>query len=160
MLMDDYYVRVFGITGRLYIKEVLYGNDNITYAPFRPGTKHDGAVLRVAVGHDGAQIKARLRDRNGKPVPGATVVVMPAVFASEFELASALQTGLADQYGDYESTRALQPGKYYVLALTQPLPEPLPADQVLRLMNLRTQAREVTLEPGGTAELDLEPGSR
>ena len=160
MLMDDYYVKVFGITGRLYIKEVLYGNDNITYAPFRPGTKHDGAVLRVAVGHDGAQIKARLRDRNGKPVPGATVVVMPAVFASEFELASALQTGLADQYGDYESTRALQTGKYYVLALTQPLPEPLPADQVLRLMNLRTQAREVTLEPGGTAELDLEPGSR
>lgn len=160
ILMDDYNLKIFGITGRLYLKEVRYGNDNITYAPFRPGTKHDGAVLRVAVGHDGAHIKARLRDRNGKPVPGAAVVVMPAVFASESELASALQTGVADQYGDYESTRALQPGKYYVLALTEPLPEPLPADRVVRLMNLRTHAREVTLEPGGTAELDLEPGSR
>jgi len=159
LFKDSYNIRFFGMSGRLYIKEVFYGNDNITYAPFRPGTKHDGATLRVVVGHDGAQIKARMRDRNGKPVPGATFVVMPALFASESELASALQTGLADQNGNYESTRALQPGKYYVLALTQPLPEPLPADQVIRLMNLRTHAREVTLEPGGTAELDLEPGS-
>ena len=158
LLMDDYHHRIYGLSGRLYVKEILYGNDNITYAPLRPGTKHDGASMRVVIGHDGAHIKARVRDRNAKPIPGATVVVMPAVFASESELASALQTGLADQYGTYESTRALPPGKYYVLALTDPIPEPLPANHVDHLINLRAHAREVTLQPGGTADLDIEPG--
>ncbi len=159
VLMDDYYLRVGGLTGRLYIKEILYGNDNITYAPFRPGTQISGTTLRAVIGHDGAYIKARIRDRDGKHVSGAMVITMPAVFASEAELASALQTGSADQNGDYESTRALAPGKYYVLALTPPIAEPLQADDVTRLINLRTKALEVTLEPNSTANLNLEPGS-
>jgi hypothetical protein len=160
LLMDEYYHRVTGLSGRLYVKEIFYGNDNITFAPMRPGTKHDGASLRVVIGHDGAQLKVRVRDRNAKPIPGATVVVMPAIFASESQLASALQTGLADQFGAYESPRALPPGKYYVLALADPLPEGLPASEVDRLINLRAHAHEVTLQPGATAELDIEPGSR
>jgi hypothetical protein len=159
VLMDDYYHRAVGLTGRLYIKEILYGNDNITYAPFRPGTQIGGAALRAVIGHDGAHIKARVRDREGKHVPGAMVVTMPAVFDSESELASTLQTGSADQNGDYESTRALAPGKYYVLALTMPIAEPLQADDVTRVINLRSKALEVTLEANGTANLNIEPSS-
>ena len=70
----------------------------------------------------------RIRGRDSKPVPGATVVTMPAVFASEGELAPALQASSADQNGNYESTRALAPGKYYVLAVSPPISEPLQAD--------------------------------
>lgn len=159
VLMDDYYHRVNGLSGRLYIKEIFYGNDNITYAPFRPGTQGTGVALRIAVGHDGAHIRARILTRDGKAVPGAAVITMPAVFASESELAAALQAGSADQNGNFESTRSLAPGKYYVLALTLPLPEPLQADQITRLVNLRTQAREISLEPNDTLDLNLEPVS-
>jgi len=159
VLLDDYLHRVAGLAGRLYVKEILYGNENIAFAPFRPGTQNTGAALRAVIGHDGAHIKARIRSRDGKPVPGATVVTMPSVFASEAELASALQAGSADQNGNYESTRALAPGKYYVLALSPPIAEPLQADQINRLVNLRNQALEVTLAPNATVDMNLEPNS-
>lgn len=156
--LDDYYQRVSGLSGRLYLKEILYGNDNIAHAPFRPGTQDRGAVLRASIGHDGAHIKAQVHDKDGKKVPGATIVVMPAVFASENELASTLRTGYADQHASFESTRAFAPGKYLIFALGFPVAEPLQSDQVTHLISLRNRAREVSLEPNGTLELSLEAG--
>jgi hypothetical protein len=157
VLVDEYYHRIQGLRDQLYVKEILYGNESITYAPFRPGTQMGTAALRIVLGRDGAQIKARVQDRDGKPLSHATLVIMPAVFASEAELASALRTGAADQEGNYESAQAFAPGKYHILALTASLLLPLPAEEITRLIHLRNQAVEVTLEPNSVTNLNLEP---
>jgi len=67
------------------------------------------------VGHDGATLTAQVGDKDGKPVPDARVLILPAVIGSEAELAARLVSGQTNQYGQYTSI-TLPPGKYYVAA--------------------------------------------
>jgi hypothetical protein len=154
-LMDDYHLRVGPLTGRLYLKELLYGNDDVMYAPFRPGSAIAGSVLRVRIGHDGGLLNIRATDADGNPVPNASVIVMPASFGSEADLAARLVTGQADQNGDYAS-RALMPGKYLVLATTDE-PSDLTPEFIAALRAMRNHAREISLEPNATLDLKLQP---
>src|SRR5262249_47581841 len=144
LLLDDYYVHVTGLTGRLYLKGILCGNDDITYAPFRAGSAPSGASLVIVTGHDGAQLSIRITNRDGNAIPHATVVVMPAVFASDADLAARSMTGKADQNGDYVS-RALMPGQYLALAMKEELIEWNP-EFVARLRAVRHRAREISLD--------------
>ncbi len=53
VLMDAYYLRVNGLKDRLYVKEIVYGSENVTHAPLRVGSASAGTPVRVLVGHDG-----------------------------------------------------------------------------------------------------------
>lgn len=157
-LMDEYDHRVAGLTGRLYVKEVLYGAATITRAPIRIGSEIEGTGVRVAIGHDGAFLKARAVTRDGKPLADTSVVIMPEAFANEGALAAAMRHGRTDQAGEYSSTRALAPGKYYALALNRALHEPVTPEEIAALAGLRNKASEVSVEPGAAdVELRLEP---
>lgn len=156
VLMDDYYHRFGGLTGRLYIQEIVYGTESILHAPFTPGKAPAGSAIRVAVGHDGALVRARVTGRDGKPVPDATVAIMPESFASEGEFASALVSGRADQSGEFAATRAIAPGRYRVVAIAEPLCDPVRVADISRLISLRTKAAELTAEPNSDPVLRLE----
>jgi hypothetical protein len=158
VLMDDFYHRVTGLAGRLYVKEIVYGTETITHAPLRAGSARTGTALRIFVGHDGALLNAGVKTREGKPLPDATVVVMPTWFATEGELAGSLESGLTDQFGDYSAKRAIAPGKYHVVALSEPLSNPMTPEQLARLIKLRSSGRmrEIVVEPNATVALTLE----
>lgn len=152
-LLDEYNHNVFGLTGPLYVKEIVYGSDTITYAPLRAGSAGPGSPIRVAVGSDGGPVKVRVTGRDGNAIPDAAVVVMPEWTASDAELSARLSAGQTDQNGDFVS-RTLMPGKYLVISLAEPWVRASP-EAIARLKSSRSQAREVTLEPNGTAEVTL-----
>lgn len=156
IIVDDYVHRVIGLNGRLYVESITYGNDAITFGPLRPGSALTGAPVRVLLGHDGALIKARVRNRVGAAVAHATVVVMPEAFASEAEFAAAIHHGQADQAGNFAASRAVAPGKLYVIAMATPLGEPIGPDDIARLRAMRSRAREVTAAPNADLDLELE----
>jgi protocatechuate 3,4-dioxygenase beta subunit len=155
LLMDDYYVRVVGLTGRLYVKEILYGGENVIYAPLQVGSAPAGTSLRVAVGHDGGVLRVRVADEDGNPKPDAGVVLWPATAVSDTVLPGLLVTGQADQHGEYVS-RALMPGKYFAFATASPSGA-LNPEFLAKVRSLRSHAREVAVPPNGTAELKLAP---
>jgi hypothetical protein len=110
--------------------------------------------LRVRIGHDGALLNVRTTDADGNAAPNATVIVMPSSFASDADLAARLVIGQADQNGDYAS-HALMPGKYLVLA-TGDEPSDLTPDFVSALRGIRNHAREISLDPNATLDLNLQ----
>jgi hypothetical protein len=153
VLIDDYYVLLGGLTGRLYVNEMVYGSENVAHAPLRVGSAIGGASLRISLGHDGGLITIRPADRDGNPVPDATVIVMPSAWSSAGEFARSLVIGHADQHGEYQSV-ALKPGKYFVLATVTRTPGLTP-DFVEKLQRLRLKAEEIVVEPNATVQLKM-----
>jgi hypothetical protein len=154
LLMDGYYFRVIGLTGRMYVKEVRYGGENVTFAPLRVGSAPAGTSLHVAAGHDGGVLRVQVAGPDGTFVPHATVMVLPGSAVSDAELAGRLVTGQADQHGEYVSG-ALMPGKYLVLATSSPVAVQNP-EFLAKVRAVRSQAREVEVPPNGTVALKVE----
>jgi hypothetical protein len=155
LLLDDYYLYVRGLTGRLYLKEILYGVEEVTNAPLRPGSASLGTALQVRIGHDGGLLKAHVTDREGNPQPDATVIAMPVSAISDGALAASLASGHADQEGNY-TTRALAPGKYFVFATMSQF-DVVNAETISRIRSVRSLAREASVEPHATVEITLQP---
>jgi hypothetical protein len=78
---------------------------------------------------------------------------MPAGASSEAELASLISYGMADQNGRYES-RALPPGKYFVLASSLPLDTS--PETMGKLLRAKARAKEVDISAGATAQVTVE----
>ena len=95
MLTDDYYVRLVGLSGRLYVNEIVYGNENVAHAPLRAGSAMSAASLRIALGHDGGLLNVRPVDREVIRCPDATVIVLPSVWSTDGEFAESLVIGQA-----------------------------------------------------------------
>ena len=156
VVMDEYVHRIVGLNGRLYVKDVLYGNDTITFAPFRPGTAPSGSSVKVLLGHDGVTVRARVRNHDGAAAAYATVVVMPESHSTEGDFAGKIRHGRADQTGAYTALRAVAPGKLYLVALSAPLGEPVRPEEIERLLSLRSRAKEVVAQPNADIDVDLE----
>lgn len=156
VVMDEYVHRVNGLGGRLYVKDVLYGNDTVTSAPIRVGTAPLGSSVKVLLGHDGVMVRARVRNQDGAAAAYATVVVMPESHSTEGDFAGKIRHGRADQTGVYTALRAVAPGKLYVVALSAPLGEPVRPEEIERLLSLRSRAREVVALPNADIDVDLE----
>jgi hypothetical protein len=153
LLMDDYYVRIIGLTGQLYVKEIVYGAESLMHAPLRVGSAPAGTTLRVMVGHDGGMMHTRVIDGDGKPVPDATVVVFPTSAVSDAELGSQLVTGQADQHGIYVS-RALMPRNYLVFATLSPVAV-LNPEFLAGVRAVRSDAQEIAVAPNASVNLKL-----
>jgi hypothetical protein len=151
--MDAYAVRVSGLPRNLYVRDVTYAGRSVMLEPLQLGSAIGNAELRVVVARDGGFLSVRVNDRDGKPVPNPNVFVMPARAGSEVDLASLISYGMADQNGRYES-RALPPGKYFVLASSLPLDTS--PETIGKLLGAKTRAKEVDIGPGATAQVTVE----
>src|SRR5207237_6720797 len=101
------------------LKDITYNGHSALFEPLRPGSATGEAGMRVTLAADGGVISAKVADRDGNPLGDSWVIVMPGQVASEAMLASAFVSGQTDQTGAWKS-RALAPGKYYVLAKDAP----------------------------------------
>ena len=152
LLMDAYAVRVSGLPRNLYVRDITYAGRSVMLEPLQLGSAIGNAELRVIVARDGGFLSVRVNDKDGKPVPNPNVFVMPARAGSEVDLASSISYGMADQNGRYES-RALPPGKYFVLASSLPLDTS--PETIGKLLRAKTRAKEVDISAGATAQVTL-----
>ncbi len=82
------------------------------------------------------------------------VILMPVNATPEVVIAAALITRQADQNGAYKS-RLLAPGKY--LALATSIHPSRSYENIARLWNVRSKAKEIALTAGKTLDVKLEP---
>ena len=143
ILAGDYTVEVES-RGRHdpYTKEVSYNGlplagDLLRLAPGASGT------LRVVVARGTASLAVRAADANGNSAPDATVIVIPDSVTNMPALSRVLTHGQTDQNGSYTS-RSLAPGKYRILATSQPVRWEIPGD-LQRVLLVLFQAKEVEL---------------
>jgi hypothetical protein len=152
---DDYSVRAAINVPRIHVKDITYAGRSVLYEPLHMGTAMSGTGLRVAMAHDGATLSVQVADKDGNPGADLKVLLMPAEVPSEAVLAARLVEGQTDQLGQYTS-QTMAPGKYYVMATEDGVdstPESMGA-----MWRARNRFQEVTLAPGGTAQVKLEPG--
>jgi hypothetical protein len=152
--LDDYEVRAHVQSPGVYVKDIRYGGSSVLRKPVRIGSQLANE-LRVVLARDGGAIHVTAADKDGAPVPDASIAIMPADARSEAALADALVTGQTDQEGNW-SSGVLAPGKYLVLA-TQGSVD-VAAHTIRKLWNARARAKDVELRPNGSARVTLEPG--
>jgi hypothetical protein len=154
LLVDTYNLRLLGVPDDLYVKDITYSGQSILHKPLNVGSAIGKATLRIVVATDGGVIAGNVTDKDGNPIPDASVTVMPADAESEAILAAALDAEPADQNGAW-STKRLAPGKYYVVASNAPFD--MTPESIGRLWQLHTRAQEVELGPGATVQVTLTP---
>jgi hypothetical protein len=150
------YTLDFSVLGNFttYAKEMTYNNVKLTDGILRVAPGEQG-TLHLVMATDVANIAVSVADSEGKPVPGATVILIPQSVASAPSLSRLSVRGQTDQNGSYISP-ALTPGKYRVLATTQGLRWTVPED-LERLLLVLFQAKDVEVAPNGVAQVALEP---
>jgi hypothetical protein len=154
VLVDEYSVHINGVPADSYVTDVTYAGRSILYEPLPVGTAVGEGALRITLAREGGTIAANVADKEGKPVPDARVLVMPAAVQSEAALAASMVIGQTDQNGAWTSTR-LAPGKYYVQA--RPIPPDKSPESIGGLWGNRHQAKEVEIEPKANVQLTLQP---
>jgi hypothetical protein len=154
LLMDSYNLRLLGVPDDLYVKDITYSGQSILHKPLNVGSAIGKATLRIVVATDGGVVAGKVTDKDGNPIPDASVTVMPANAESEAILAAALVSEPADQNGAW-STKRLAPGKYYIVASTAPFD--MTPESIGRLWQMHTKAQEVELGPGATVQMTLVP---
>jgi protocatechuate 3,4-dioxygenase beta subunit len=147
----DYSLFVSGISPPSYVKDITYGGMSILHKPLIPVA---GGKVRIMVGQDGGSVSARVVDRDGKPVGDCWVAVLPASAPSEAELAESMAAGHTDQNGVY-SADGLAPGRYFVLATSQPVDKT--PETIGKLLRGRILGQEVVVEPRGFVQLTVSP---
>jgi hypothetical protein len=153
VLVDEYSVQIYGLPPDNYIKDVTYAGRSILYEPLRAGSATGEATMRILLARDGGTLAAKIADKDGKPVPNARVLVIPATVQSEASLAAAMLIGQTDQNGAWTSAR-LAPGKYYVQTSATP-PDKSP-ESIGTLWSNRHQAKEVDIEPSRNVQITLQ----
>ena len=148
--MGDYGFDVSDVPNGCYVKEATFAGANILGGTVRVA-RSDGGRLRLVLGCDGGSVSARVTDREGHAVSDATLYVMPAE-GSPAELARSVR--VEQVTGGWSGVvGSLRPGRY--LALASSLQLDGTAEAVLKLWNRRSQATEVTVTPGGAAQLSV-----
>jgi len=129
------------------------------------GIKLSGQVLRIApaspgnlyalMARDVATIAVTVADAVGKPVPYATVMLIPDSATSAPQLSRFSVHGTTDQNGSYTSP-PLVPGKYKVLATAQTVLFNVP-DDLERLLLVMFQSKNVEVAPKSTLQVAVAP---
>lgn len=137
-----------------YPKDLTFNGVQLVEGKLRlaPGT---AGTLHVVMARDTATIGVAVTDSDGKPVPHATVVLIPNSVTSAPQLSRDSVHGMADQNGSYTSP-PLAPGKYRVLATAQTVRWGVPED-LERVLLVLFQAKDVEVAPKAAAQIKLEP---
>ena len=151
----DYTIEVHtsGLTDP-YVKEVTYNDLKLAdgalgIAPASSGTLH------VLVGHGASVLNVHVADSEGKPVPDATIILLPDSVTTVPLLSRLADRGQTDQNGSFRSP-PLPPGKYRILASAQSVRWDVPED-LEKVLLLMFQAKEVELSANAMLTMSLEP---
>jgi hypothetical protein len=139
---------------RLYVKDVTYAGASVLHQPLRLGTAMGNAGLLVTMSQDGGTIAASVSDKDGNPIPDAAIAIVPSGTPSETALPAFAVFGSADQNGTYTSL-PLAPGKYLVLATSDPFP--LTPEGMALLWSFRSRATETDIGPKADVRVMLAP---
>ncbi len=149
----EYAVEIMSL-GDSYLKEITFNgvklSDGILRIP--PGS---GGTLHVLMAHGMSALSLSVADSEGKPVPNASVVVVPESVTTVAALSRDAIHGKADQNGDY-SIKSLPPGKYRVLATPQSVRWDAPED-LEKILLVMFQAQDVELASKATLQVTLAP---
>ena len=110
-----------------------------------------GTLRKVVLARDVATVAVSVAGADGKPVPHATVVLIPDSVTSTRQLARDAVHGTTDQHGAYTSP-PLIPGKYRVMATAQAIRWSVP-DDLERVLPMLVQAATVEVAPNGSAQV-------
>ncbi|MCX6624842.1 MAG: hypothetical protein NTY38_28040 [Acidobacteria bacterium] len=154
LFVDDYDLMVMGVPEGTYVKDITYGGVSIRHQPFRVGTAMGDSSLRVLLARDGAVLTARVADKEATAIPDSWVYAIPAAATTEAEIAGRLISGQTGQDGVF-SSKALAPGKYYLIAGTVAINKT--PESIAKLAAFRSQATEIDLSPGATQSITLLP---
>jgi hypothetical protein len=102
-----------------------------------------------------ATVSVSVADIEGKPVPNATVMLIPDSLTSLSMLSRISSRGLSDQNGSY-TFPPVAPGKYRVLATTQTVRWNAP-DDLERVLLALFQAKSIEVAPKASAQVTVEP---
>jgi hypothetical protein len=149
---DEYEVRVTELPADAYVKDVTYNGSSVRYDAFRPG--HGQNWLRVVLTRNGGTATVRTVDKDDKPLPDVTVVLLPDTSRSDGALASMMVVARTDQNGEWSSS-LLAPGKYYAIATEGPVDKS--PESITRLSQMRSKAYELEISPGVVSRAKLTP---
>jgi hypothetical protein len=146
VLSDEYTISASAPAG-YYIKDMIYGGVSVLHQTFKTTP---GSALKIVVAGDGAAITAKVADKDGNPVPSATVWFLADTARTAAELETVLTSGATDAAGQCTSA-TLPPGKYTVLVTPDPLDRT--AANIDRLWSVRAKGTEVELGPNGSKQV-------
>jgi hypothetical protein len=150
------YALDFQVSGSsaVYPKEITFNGAKLSdgllrIAPATAGTLH------IVLARDVATIAVSVTGADGKPVPHATVMLIPDSVNSARQLSRDAVHGSTDQNGAYASP-PLVPGKYRVLATAQAVRWSVPED-LERVLPALFQAVAVEVASNGAAQVAVSP---
>jgi hypothetical protein len=137
-----------------YLKELTYNDLKLADGVLRIAPGASG-TLGILMARGTASLTVGVTDTDGKPVPNATVILVPDSVTTVPLLARFLQRGQTDQNGSFTS-RPLMPGRYRVLATAQAVRWDVP-DDLERILLVMFQAKEVELASKSALAVTLQP---
>ena len=137
-----------------YPKEIIFNGVKLTDGILRFAPESSN-TLHVVMATDVATITVTVADIDGKPVPNATVMLIPDSVTTPSMLSRISSRGRTDQNGSYTSP-PLAPGKYRVLATTQTVRWSAPGD-LERVLLSQFHAKDVDVAPNATLQVSVEP---
>ena len=153
LIMDDYGVLIRALPRGAYLKDVLYGGHSILNQPLHAGSASDSS-LRVVLSADGGTINAKAADKDGNALPDQHVLILPESASTQAALAAAMISVQTDQNGACTSP-PLAPGKYYVLAVSEPIDKS--PESIAKIWNSRSGAQKVDVAPKSAVQVSLAP---
>jgi len=109
--------------------------------------------MRIALACDAGSLRARVVDGGGAAVPFGTLFVIPEDLTNPALLPPAMRQ-LEIRDGWTEPADSMPPGRYLLLPCN--VETDGTAAPILRLWNARSRAKEVSIEPGASAQVTLE----
>ena len=144
----DHYVLGLGRLPReAYVKSARAGETDV----LADGLTVTGAgtiEIAIAVASDGGAVQGVVRDKNQRPVPGATILLAP----DRRSRADLFKSTTSDQNGHYEFA-VIAPGNYKLLASEDVEPGAWEDSDFLK--HYEKLGEKVVLEPGARASVDL-----
>jgi len=144
-LPHEYGLYVEGLPNGYYIREATQQSIDVTHGPVQPGR----GDLLISLGSDGGTLRGKTVDKDGNPVPDATIILLAANRKDNVPTL----TRQSDQSGAFELGSGIAPGDYQILALTG-VYEGEASDPAFVASQL-SNATKVTADPKSSQNLTL-----
>ncbi len=149
---EDYTVSIRDTPPGCYVQEATYGGATVLGTMLRLSGGAAGE-MRITLACDAGSLRARVVDGAGTAVPFGTLFVIPEDLTNPALLPPAMRQ-LEIRDGWTEPADSLPPGRYLLLPCN--VETDGTAAPILRFWNARSRAKEVSIEPGASAQVTLE----
>jgi protocatechuate 3,4-dioxygenase beta subunit len=151
---DEYTIDARGMSRGWYVKDITCGGRNVLHATAKLGGDESCGGLQITMARDAGSLAARVADRDGNPIAGVNVIVIPESAGTEAEMSAAMTFGPTGKDGVY-TARALPPGKYRVLATTESIN--FASNHVDKVWMAQARAQEVEIGASANVQVKVEP---